>query len=844
MTDKLVALETQIQLLTDLHTRLQTLRHIPPHLLKAPAPITGFGIQTEFQQLKEIADTIRTEPVQDALRAARDSLKEDGRDLNTYLRRETRKRRRAPSPESPRPYVTQEDRTTSVFPPETGSRVRVEGLGAYIRDFNNGNSGSARMHLWRRTRGGVEGGGTRVVQFVIPDVLVAYVTLVVCADGVLVTESLATFGPRERKSPHSQSEFGVYRNVAQQIAGMVHAQGSVGLESVVGVLVAYSGLFVERCGGCERVLSGEGHVPPVVREWTSGFGGRRAFVAAMPAIYPPIALDATHDHNDAPAATNAPPVVVSPAGIIHVLGYTPSEGECATPISVRIHFHPDFADEIYVRLVVGNSPVATTVREVQDAPYGRWQLDAQIPPFNPDLSPTNKVLLSVQALDKSNAVLDSATFGEFFYWAPGLLSPLPRHPPTLYKSLKIGPSVSATTTRKPKLQISTSPRLSQSLPQTSSFRRRGSNLPTPSPTSPGRLRSCSMSSKSQVLHRRTKVEAMQRPKGGNGNAHLQTPILDLVTPLQNICLDWSPAEHSVGRRLVRFSKVQDGRRLIVSCEPIHGDDYRDSDSVISCIYREENKTCYVTSVDIIFLLERLTNSDFPVEEKNRIRRNLEGLRPTTVSKHKSGFEDFFQRIMEFPDPKPRNIEKDLKVFEWSLLDQALDKILSKYTIDTSAMSERESSSAEPSPSTGSEDADFELAFPNAKLDNTYVDDSPLPPTPIHDEFTYLASSDGSDSLCSPLPAQATTFQLYNGEALSSQHSMGNNNSGVALGHGEVPAMNHWDDYKPVDPMTLDHYTAYEVTQHGTPIINYPPDVDFGGAYEGAVPPFYHGEPWA
>ena len=34
--------------------------------------------------------------------------------------------------------------------------------------------------------------------------------------------------------------------------------------------------------------------------------------------------------------------------------------------------------------------------------------------------------------------------------------------------------------------------------------------------------------------------------------------------------------------------------------------------------------------------------------------------------------------MEFPDPKPRNIEKDLKVFEWGLLAQALEKILSKY----------------------------------------------------------------------------------------------------------------------------------------------------------------------
>jgi hypothetical protein len=162
------------------------------------------------------------------------------------------------------------------------------------------------------------------------------------------------------------------------------------------------------------------------------------------------------------------------------------------------------------------------------------------------------------------------------------------------------------------------------------------------------------------------------------DVYAQTPILDLVTPLESICCGWDASELHVGRRLVRFRKLQAGHKLIVSCEPIGQEDYRESDSVVSCIYREEAEKCFVTSVDIIYLLERLTNDEFPVEEKNRIRRNLEGLRPTTVSKHKPGFESFFQRIMEFPDPKPRNIEKDLKVFEWTLLRQALDKILSKY----------------------------------------------------------------------------------------------------------------------------------------------------------------------
>ena len=158
----------------------------------------------------------------------------------------------------------------------------------------------------------------------------------------------------------------------------------------------------------------------------------------------------------------------------------------------------------------------------------------------------------------------------------------------------------------------------------------------------------------------------------------QAVILDITTPLDNFSFDWEESELHAGRRLVRFRRLQDGNRLIVSAEKISQAEYDSDDIVISCIYREQSDSCCVTSVDIIHLLQRLVEADFEVDEKNRIRRNLEGLRPTTVSKTRPGFESFFQRIMDFPDPKPRKIEKDVKVFDWKLLPHALDKILSKY----------------------------------------------------------------------------------------------------------------------------------------------------------------------
>lgn len=158
----------------------------------------------------------------------------------------------------------------------------------------------------------------------------------------------------------------------------------------------------------------------------------------------------------------------------------------------------------------------------------------------------------------------------------------------------------------------------------------------------------------------------------------QNAVLDILTPLDSFCYHWDESELQTGRRLVRFQRVQDRNSLMVSAEKISQADYDPNDIVVSCIYREETESFCVTSVDIIHLLQRLVNAEFEVDEKNRIRRNLEGLRPTTVSKSRPGFESFFQRIMDFPDPKPRKIEKDLKVFDWKLLSQALDKIISKY----------------------------------------------------------------------------------------------------------------------------------------------------------------------
>lgn len=155
-------------------------------------------------------------------------------------------------------------------------------------------------------------------------------------------------------------------------------------------------------------------------------------------------------------------------------------------------------------------------------------------------------------------------------------------------------------------------------------------------------------------------------------------VLKINGDLDTMVEDWTENECEVKRRLVQFWRSQSNNTITTSFKPVAAEDRQPNSTCISCIWWEAKQECFVTSVDTIYLLESLVALRFTVEEKNRIRRNLEGFRPMTVSKGKSDSEDFFKLIMGFPSPKPRNIEKDVKVFPWKILTHALKKIIGKY----------------------------------------------------------------------------------------------------------------------------------------------------------------------
>jgi hypothetical protein len=160
--------------------------------------------------------------------------------------------------------------------------------------------------------------------------------------------------------------------------------------------------------------------------------------------------------------------------------------------------------------------------------------------------------------------------------------------------------------------------------------------------------------------------------------------LKLKGELKTMTKGWTEQELSDRRRLVEFTRSQQGNIISAEFKPVKLEDRAPSSITISCIWWKEKNDYYVTSVDTIYLLEALVGVRFTVEEKNRIRRNLEGYRPATVSKARADSEDFFKVIMGFPHPKPRNIEKDVKVFPWKILDEALKKIMGKYSASYSS----------------------------------------------------------------------------------------------------------------------------------------------------------------
>jgi hypothetical protein len=154
--------------------------------------------------------------------------------------------------------------------------------------------------------------------------------------------------------------------------------------------------------------------------------------------------------------------------------------------------------------------------------------------------------------------------------------------------------------------------------------------------------------------------------------------LEFAGALHTLCENWSDEELEIGRRLAKFTTIREGSNFILSCEVIRQEAYDPEDVVISCIYYKCTDAFYVTSVDILYLFENVADEALGTSEKTRLRRNIQSFLPTRVEKADRDYGELYTQIMKFPPPKPRTIEKKIKVFRWVLLEDILSKIASKY----------------------------------------------------------------------------------------------------------------------------------------------------------------------
>ncbi|KAK8042892.1 hypothetical protein PG994_013375 [Apiospora phragmitis] len=217
-----------------------------------------------------------------------------------------------------------------------------------------------------------------------------------------------------------------------------------------------------------------------------------------------------------------------------------------------------------------------------------------------------------------------------------------------------------------------SPGILHPIPHTTITRPSLSSLPAPTSNAPQLVRTSTLQTSGSPGSSQFNPYALYSTKA----------VLKIAGDLDSMATGWNKEEWENRRRIVMFKKSQAGSTLTATFKPV-GVNERPTNSIcISCIYYAEKNECFVTSVDTIYLLEQLVAAParFTVEEKNRIRRNLEGFRPQTVSKAKAESEESSWHSRT-PAPQYREGREGVS---WKILAQALKKIISKYSASPSS----------------------------------------------------------------------------------------------------------------------------------------------------------------
>ncbi|KAF5863911.1 hypothetical protein ETB97_009018 [Aspergillus alliaceus] len=144
---------------------------------------------------------------------------------------------------------------------------------------------------------------------------------------------------------------------------------------------------------------------------------------------------------------------------------------------------------------------------------------------------------------------------------------------------------------------------------------------------------------------------------------------------------WAKEEITQLRRIVRFyCYYRDTNCIRVGILPVSGHQETASSMCVSCIYWHSRGDYFITSVDIIRLLQYLLQRSIPPAERSRIRQNLKTIRSRVVSRHEQETSQLAETIEAFEYPKAIGAPKAIKIFHWKDLEFALTRICKNYSV--------------------------------------------------------------------------------------------------------------------------------------------------------------------
>ncbi|KAI9511147.1 hypothetical protein F5148DRAFT_1281083 [Russula earlei] len=494
-------------------------------------------------------------------------------------------------------------------------------------------------------------------------------------------------------------------------------------------------------------------------------------------------------------------ITSSRQGMFNVLNYSPRMGLRGTTITIHTLFtNTNRHDPVRIRIVIGHKPILTGIENI--GAHGEastmWRCTGIVPEFYvPKGGFTSTQTVTLQALGECGYVLDTVTFGNFTYaslppsdWFPFYLSdPVRGGNPRLHAAQ---PPLTHSALFRPRGRASPASHSASFRPKTR--KRQASPAPL----------GCQAPKRRRVLRR-------------HENKH-DVDSSEVTLAYMGDPTDIGKDLSETGRVLVRCICKQDGAKLHLSFHAIREEEYDDQFVVISCIYREGDGRRYFTSVDMIRLVEYMVQEQLTADEKSRIRRNLESLSPKTITRATS--DKFFQVLMEFPAPQPRNIEKDIKVFEWDTLTNGLRKIMDKYSWVIVPLS------STPLPA--------EPRLP------AYVDDIFQQPPPY--SSAALGSSDGTNTPDGSGRANLVPAMHVNPSLLHSQGlAIGSPAPGPLMVGGDMPPPSPRGDHKHVEAGDSSQMqTHYEPTDHSSfdSLGLHLQTLHEHGAHAGTVPSFF------